>query len=261
MRAFLLIFSIVSLTASALHAEDITTLSGKTFTGVSDVKAKPDGLTFITATGPVTVKFTDLPQAVRDQYGYDPFAAAVFTAHRNKPQKLALTDAFSLSNLEQAKTKAAAEGKLLGFVMVWDQFFGVVAAPLAKTGGSAGLVHFYQVFNPTLVLVFVRHEAELGLVPDAVKKGFAGPDEGGFAPNLCVTDSTATEYICEIPLGGGKDSDGPKREAVFKAKIEVIKTFLAAHPLTPTATEKISENPVPSKDPAPTPVPAETPAR
>ena len=95
-------------------------------------------------------------------------------------------------------------------------------------GGQDSLSHFYQVFNPNLVLVFVRHESELDKVPEAVKKGFFGPDEGGFAPNLCVVNSDCSEYICEIPLGGN-ESNGKIREEIFKKKIEEIKAYAKAH--------------------------------
>jgi len=73
--------------------------------------------------------------------------------------------AFSLANLEAAKKKAKAEGKLLGFIMEWDNFF-VPAQPMRK-GSPGGLAHFYDVFHDALVLVFVRHEDELGSVPAA----------------------------------------------------------------------------------------------
>jgi hypothetical protein len=75
----------------------------------------------------------------------------------------------------------------------------------------------------------VRHESELGLVPNAVKQGFNGPDEGGFAPNMAVVDATATEFIVEIPMGGGS-SDGAKRDEVFRALTPKINQWLATHP-------------------------------
>ena len=106
--------------------------------------------------------------------------------------------------------------------MVWDSFF-VPAEPMGQ-GGGEGLAHFYDVFHDNLVLVFVRHESELGNVPDAVKKGFNGPDEGGFAPNMAVVTTDCSQFICEIPYGGN-NSNGQIREQIFRQKIAVIKAF------------------------------------
>jgi hypothetical protein len=95
-------------------------------------------------------------------------------------------------------------------------------------GGNDALAGFYTAFNDALVLVFVRHEDELNKVPDAVKRGFFGPDEGGFAPNMAVVTADCSQYVCEVPLGGLK-STGQVREPIFRAKIAEIEKFLQ-HP-------------------------------
>ena len=112
--------------------------------------------------------------------------------------------------------------------MVWGQFFGNTYSPRLK-GGQSALAHFYRAFNNSLVLVFVRHETELNLAPKAVKQGFFGPDEGGFAPNMAVVDATASQFIVEIPMGGA-DGDGPRRDQVFAAGAAKIDQWLGAHP-------------------------------
>ncbi len=155
--------------------------------------------------------------------------AGVLAARGIKHRVVQLGDAFSLSQLEQAKAKAVAERKPLGFIMVWGQFFGVPANTRLR-GSAHGLAHFCEAFNNNLVLVFVRHETELGSVPNAVKQGFNGPDEGGFAPNMAVVDATASEFIVEIPYGGDY-SDGEKRDQVFSAGAAKIDGWLKTHPL------------------------------
>jgi len=90
------------------------------------------------------------------------------------------------------------------------------------------------------VLVFVRHEDELDKVPDSVKKGFNGPDEGGWAPNMAVVTADCSQFVCEIPLGGDK-SDGYVREQVFRKKIADIKAFHQK-----SAAPKQQENPPPT---------------
>lgn len=156
------------------------------------------------------------------------FTSALMGAKMAAPMELDATKAFTLSQLEEAKAKAQRERKPLGFVMTWGQFFGQ-KSNTRDSGSNAAFVHFYQVFHNNLVLVFVRHETELQSVPDAVKKGFFSPDEGGFAPNMAVTDATATEFIVEIPMGGG-GSDGRKRDEVFKAGADKIDQWWAVHP-------------------------------
>ena len=148
--------------------------------------------------------------------------------------------------MEAAKKKAQAEHKLLGFIMVWDMFFQP-AQPMGTHGPNA-LAGFYTVFNNALVLVFVRHEDELGKVPAAVGQGFSGPDEGGWAPNMAVVTADCSQFVCEIPLGG-EHSNGAIREPIFRAKIAEIKKFLespkalAPAPVPQTNTESATVEP------------------
>ena len=88
------------------------------------------------------------------------------------------------------------------------------------------LAHFYDVFHDNMVLVFVRHEDELGKVPPAVSQGLGGPDEGGYAPSMAVVTADCSHFICEVPYGK-KDFAG--REQVFRQRITVINKFLAAN--------------------------------
>ena len=150
------------------------------------------------------------------------------------PITLLPDSAFGLSQLDDAKAKARAEKKPLGFVMVWAQFFGKRADP-REIGSAPALAHFYRAFNNSLVLVFVRHENELRDVPDAVQQGFTGPDEGGFAPNMAVVDATATQFIVEVPMGGAK-GDGARRDQVFAGAAAKIDQWLALHPTATAST-------------------------
>ncbi len=216
------------------RADDITTRDGKKYENVTEVKKLPDAILFsyTTTDGVVRARvlFSNLPDDLAQKYNYDPYEEGFYIARQNRPMILGLNLAFRLSDLEVAKKKAQAEKKPIGFIMVWDQFFGQ-AKPMGK-GGNNALAGFYTVFNKALVLVFVRHESELNQVPDAVKKGFFGPDEGGWAPNMAVVTEDCSQFICEIPLGG-EHSDGLIREQIFKAKIAEIKKFQEARKTTP----------------------------
>ncbi len=219
----------VLLTASATaSAEDITTLDGKHYLGVANIVDKSGGITFTADGAEVHVPFRKLPLDVQLRHHHNPLELGLDMARLNAQITVDRLSGFSLKDLEKAKAKAVASGRPLGFVMVWQSFFEGSCKPMGE-GGNAMTAHFIEAWSGTAVLVFVFHETELGQVPPAVKLGFGGPDEGGWAPNLCVTDSTATDYICEIPCGG--HSDGKAREDIFRKKLAVIATWLETHPL------------------------------
>lgn len=212
-------------------AEDITTLDGHTYADVRDVAVKHNGLFFVAGAGTelkgVTVPFTNLPDALKEKYHYDPYEMGLMAARQTPIVYLTKNLAFSLDQLEAAKKKAHDEKKLIGFIMEWDSMLGP-SQPMGGSDSGSGFAHFYAAFKDSMVLVFVRHENELGKVPDAVKQGFNGPEEGGFAPNMAVVTADCSQFICEIPFGGGKNSTWQTREQVFRQKIAVIKKFMAA---------------------------------
>ena len=222
----LLSLALICFAASRSLADDLTTLDGQTYQDIRDVSLKSKGLFFVIGEGEamkgVTVAYTNLSQATKDKYHYDPYEVAMAFARQNQIVYLNKNLAFSLDNLEAAKKKAAAEKKLLGFIMEWDGFFKP-SYPVGDYSENA-MAHFYDVFHDNMVLVFVRHESELGKVPPAVSQGFGGPDEGGYAPNMAVVTADCSHFICEIPYGN-KDFAG--REQIMREKIAVIKKFLA----------------------------------
>jgi hypothetical protein len=225
---FFLTLALTGLLGGLCFAEDITTLDGKKYENVGYVSAKPNGLYFVhgpsNALQGITVPYRNLPDNVKEKYHYDPYMMSLAFARQNQPVNLGKNLAFSLATLDAAKKKAQEEKKLIGFIMVWDTFF-VPSQPMRR-GSESGLAHFYDVFHDNLVLVFVRHESELGAVPDAVKQGFNGPEEGGFAPNMAVVSADCAQFVCEIPYGGDQ-SNGAIREKIFRDKIAVIKKFQA----------------------------------
>jgi hypothetical protein len=158
----------------------------------------------------------------------DLFTKGLEDARKAPGGPMRMTYAFSLDHLDAAKAKAQREHKPLGFIMVWDQYFEK-RATTRLSGGPNALLHFYEAFKDSLVLVFVHHENELDKVPRAVAFGFQGPDEGGYAPNMAVVDATASEFIVEIPCAGPK-GDGAVRDEVFKNSAAKIQAWMNAHP-------------------------------
>ncbi len=226
------LFLIMALTCVTLSAwaEDIATLDGHTYQDVKDVTVKSTGLFFVYGSGDnlhgVTVPLDNLPDDVKQQHHCDPYELGLALARLNVRIPLNKNMAFSLDTLDAAKKKAKAEKKMIGFIMEWDSML-IPGRPLER-GSQSGLAHFYDVFHDGLVLVFVRHENELGNVPDAVKQGFNGPEEGGFAPNMAVVTADCSQFVCEIPYGGDH-SNGAIREQIFREKIAVIRKFAKEH--------------------------------
>lgn len=159
----------------------------------------------------------------------NPFPEGLEAARKSKPRVMQITDAYRLDELPQAISRAQSERKPLGFVMVSGSMFAGKAYSSRYAGGGAGLVHFYEAFKDSLVLVFVRQETEQAKVPNAVKAGFQGPDSGAGVPNMAVVDATANELIVEIPLGGPKAS-GEQRDAIFQAGAAKAYEWLTYHP-------------------------------
>jgi hypothetical protein len=214
------------LAAAIAAADDITTVDGQKYENVRDVSLKPNGLFFVVGDGAdmhgVTVELTNLPPDIQDKYHCDGYSLGMLVARQNQEVYLSKSMAFSLDQLDAAKKKARDEKKLVGFIMVWDDFY-TPSHPVGR-GSNGALAHFFDVFHNNLVLVFVSHERELGSVPDAVRQGFGGPEEGGYAPNMAVVNADCSKFVCEIPYAG-KDFAG--REEIFRQKIGVIKKFVA----------------------------------
>jgi hypothetical protein len=72
MRRFALLTLITMLAMVSTLAEDITTLEGKTYSGVTVMRVEPDGLSIKHSTGIGKLYFSELPQELRDKYGYNP---------------------------------------------------------------------------------------------------------------------------------------------------------------------------------------------
>jgi len=226
----LLSLALICFAASRSLSDDLTTLDGQKYQDVRDVSLKPNGLFFVAGNGEsmrgVTVAYTNLSRATQDKYHYDSYELAMAFARQNQGIYLNKNLAFSLDQLDAARKKAEAEHKLLGFILVWDNFFHPAGPPAQPVGDYSenALAHFYDVFHNNMVLVFVSHERELGKVPAAVSQGFRGPDEGGYAPSMAVVTADCSKFICEVPYSK-KDFAG--REQIMRARIAVIKKFLA----------------------------------
>src|SRR5438552_1380279 len=69
---------ILAMLAPNLMALEITTLDGKTYSDCVITKVYPDSICVLFAGSGARIKFTNLPEPIRVQYGYDPQRAAAF---------------------------------------------------------------------------------------------------------------------------------------------------------------------------------------
>ena len=98
---------------AATPIPDLVTLSGKTYKQARVFRAEPDGLNYMFRGGMVKIPFTDLPEAVRKQYGYDPKAANAFAVADEQQQARAYEAAQGqlarVAQQKQADYEAAAQ--------------------------------------------------------------------------------------------------------------------------------------------------------
>ena len=60
--------------------EDLTTINGKKYKGVTISSIEPDCLVVVTDSGIERINFVNLPKAIQEKYGYDPVKAAQYVA-------------------------------------------------------------------------------------------------------------------------------------------------------------------------------------
>jgi hypothetical protein len=68
--------------ASYVHADDFKLNDGTEYKSATVSRVEPDGIIVIILTGVIKLYFTDLPNAVRQKYHYDPYAARRFAGER-----------------------------------------------------------------------------------------------------------------------------------------------------------------------------------
>lgn len=161
---------------------------------------KPDRIVFITESGPKFVDFLNLTDEIRKKYHYNPFDAGLALEARNVIGTVSKKQGFWLESLDEAQKKAIAEGKPLGFIMVWDGFFDKKASAF-NPGSEAALLPFYNVFKDSVVIVIVSHERELGKVPDSVKKD-SKDRMRAVSPRICARKQRSEGLYRWNPLWG-----------------------------------------------------------
>jgi hypothetical protein len=125
MKTTLLLFALVP----NLFALDITTLDGKVYADCRISRVYPDSVCILYSGGGARVKFMNLPESLRTQYGFEPGRAEAFEKAEaaREQQERALVEAQRLQNQAQRNAAAAVPNQSVG---------GQVSAPAGNPGAS-----------------------------------------------------------------------------------------------------------------------------
>jgi len=100
---FLLLF------VASSKGDDLTTLDGKKYVGVTISRVEPDGIMVTTDDGISKIPFTNLPPEIRAKYGYDPERAATFAREVATAQRDHAHHVQEIMEQQTAATRAAAQ--------------------------------------------------------------------------------------------------------------------------------------------------------
>lgn len=98
-------------TAAFLQAETLTTLDGKTYTGVSVTKTTPAAISISHSSGISKIPFANLPSEIQKKYGYDPARAAAFAAEEIARHEEIKKQAEERKQLQEQTAAAEAQAR------------------------------------------------------------------------------------------------------------------------------------------------------
>lgn len=97
------------LCASALHAEDFTTLDGDKYTNATIKRVEPDGLVIADADGVRKLRFKKLAPEIGVKYGFDPAKAEAFKAAEIQAAVTAQAGVIQCAKAQKEKSIASAQ--------------------------------------------------------------------------------------------------------------------------------------------------------
>ena len=97
------------LCASALHAEDFTTLDGDKYTNATIKRVEPDGLVIADADGVRKLRFKKLAPEIGIKYGFDPAKAEAFKAAEIQAAVTAQAGVIQCAKAQKEKSIASAQ--------------------------------------------------------------------------------------------------------------------------------------------------------
>ena len=133
-------FALLALVPNLL-ALDITTLDGKTYKDCQVSKVYPDSICVLFGGSGARIKFSNLPETTRVQYGYDVQRAAAFEqaeAARLEREQAMLNAQRAQSAAQRRSTNASAQPQVPGYGNTGNTGAQQVRVALAGYGGYGG---------------------------------------------------------------------------------------------------------------------------
>jgi hypothetical protein len=189
----------VAFALSAAVAEDLTTLTGRTYTNANVSRVDGDGITVLYPGGGSKIAFTNLPPEIQKKYGYDPEKAAAIAAKQEKIKKLGrLGLVYRLSDLEEAKAEAKKTGQPIAFLASDIKSVQSSADPRRK-GTAAATIHVFEGLRKVAVIVFSDYTTENHTEPPLVDSALHPPEDVHYtAPKVVITDADVTKVIAVV---------------------------------------------------------------
>lgn len=215
-----LLLLLLALSFSAV-AEDITTLTGKTYTNANVSRVDVDGITVLFTGGGSKIAFTNLPPDIQKKYGYDAEKAATEAAKKEKIKKLGrLGMVYRLAELDEAKAEAKKLGQPLAFLASDIKSIQSNADPRRK-GTASATIQVFEGLRKSAVIVFSDYTTENHTEPPLVDAALHPPENSRYiAPKVVVTDADVTKVIAVVSYA----DEAAERQRQILAAIATIRS-------------------------------------
>ena len=190
---------LLALTFTAAVAEDLITLTGRTYTNANITRVDVDGITVLYPGGGSKLAFTNLPPEIQKKYGYDPGKAAAIAARQEKIKKLGrLGMAYRLSELDDAKAEAKKTDQPIAFLASDIKSLQSNADPRRK-GAAAATIHDFEGLRKVADIVFSDFPTENHTEPSLVDSALHPPEDVHYsALKVIITDAAVTKVIAVV---------------------------------------------------------------
>lgn len=220
-----------------LGPREITTTEGKIYRAAKVTKIDPDGIVIMHASGTAKVAFVKLPEAVRQEFGYDPAKAADYQrqfeagqARLNAAADAAQQDAISRQQAEKLVQQQLGEAKWIIGRVVRVQDDGLFLQPPRSFDGKVSGVSVEHQLGVTEAAQ-QRYAAEKSRLPSTLQQYLAqgGTFFGSVAGKTYIAQnwiSSADDYARYFSLEKLFQSEGVLKSL---SKVPLIETDEAVY--------------------------------
>ncbi|MCG2658625.1 MAG: hypothetical protein L6437_00055 [Kiritimatiellae bacterium] len=123
--------------AAVAYGDDITTLDGTVYKAAKVTRTTPSTLTIMHKAGVVTVPFSNLPNDIREKYGYDPSKAEAYARQKVEGALLARikVDMKKISHTVAAELSQVLENGSLAYVTEYQTVISTNIITESSSGG------------------------------------------------------------------------------------------------------------------------------